>query len=176
MRFVALLRGVNVGGKSAIKMSELKRALEEAGFQKVSTYINSGNIIFESAKTDGGQLTIAVERLLKSEFFEITTVVLSAQELKNVLRKVPATWKSPSLRRYIAFIKKPATPEDVIRDANPKEGVDFLAKGPGVVFMSTKMSGLTKSGFPRLSTKPVYGSMTIRNYTTVLKLAQLIGK
>ena len=48
MNFIALLRGINVGGKNKVEMGQLKNLLETAGYTKVSTYINSGNVLFES--------------------------------------------------------------------------------------------------------------------------------
>lgn len=170
MKYVALLRGVNVGGKNTVKMSELKKTFEKSGFFNVSTYINSGNVMFESEVEDVKKLTKKIDSLLQKKFTVIKTVVLSKKELKAVLVSIPNSWKAEELRKYIAFVKSPFKPEDVINEAQLKVGVDTIEKGPGVVYMSTKLAGITKSGFPKLITKPVYKNITLRNFTTVQKL------
>jgi uncharacterized protein (DUF1697 family) len=174
MKFVALLRGINVGGNSLVKMSELKKAFEQAEFTNVSTYINSGNVIFEDTTQNPEYLSSKVEAFLEKQFFRITTVVLSHTQLKEVVEKAPANWKNEDLRKYVAFLKTPLTPDEVIKSAEVKEGIDRIEKGPGVVYMSTKMEGLTKSSFPKLITKNIYKNMTMRNYTTVTKVLSLM--
>ncbi len=174
MKYTALLRGINVGGNSTVKMSELQETFKNAGFSNVATYINSGNVVFESNKNDVKQLTKEIDLLLQKTFFAIKTVVLSYEELQHVLEHIPNTWKNEDLRKYIAFVKNPSKPDDVIKEVQLKDGIDFIEKGPGVVYMSTKMSGLTKSGFPKLISKAIYQDITIRNYNTVEKLFALM--
>ncbi|HSX09897.1 MAG TPA: DUF1697 domain-containing protein [Candidatus Saccharimonadales bacterium] len=175
MKYVALLRGVNVGGKGIIKMSELKDAFSEAGFQNVSTYINSGNILFESDEKSIEKLTQQIDDLLEKQFFIIKSVILSQKEIEQVLEEMPAPWKKDDLRKYIAFVRDGAQPEDVIKEAQLRDGVDAIDKGYRCVYMSTFTRGLTQSGFPKLSTKKIYKEITIRNYTTVKKLADLMN-
>jgi uncharacterized protein (DUF1697 family) len=170
MKYVALLRGVNVGGKNTVKMSDLKKTFEKSGFTNVSTYINSGNVMFESEIEDVKKLTRKIDLLLQKKFAVIKTVVLSDKQLKDVIGSVPKTWKTGELRKYIAFVKSPSEPEDIIKEAQLKEGVDSIDKGPGVVYMSTKLAGITKSGFPKLIAKQVYKNITLRNFSTAQKL------
>lgn len=176
MKYLALLRGINVGGKSTVRMAELQESMREAGFRNVSTFINSGNVLFESDETDIQQLTKQIDALLLKTFFAIKTVVISDKNLEDIIKHSPDSWTKNDLRKYIAFIKSPSVPEDIIQEVQLKEGIDFIEKGPGVVFMSTKMDGLTKSGFPKLITKKVYQDITIRNYNTVEKLALMMRK
>ncbi len=68
MKFIALLRGINVGGKNKVAMAELKKCFEEAGFNNVMTYINSGNVIFESAQTDVSKLVRICEATVEKRF------------------------------------------------------------------------------------------------------------
>ena len=176
MKFVALLRGVNVGGKGTIKMTVLREAFIKAGFRNVSTYINSGNIVFESDAKDKKKLTVEIEKLLAEAFFAIKTVVISEAELKKVFAEIPDSWKKEDVRKYIAFVKLPSKPEDVIREAQLKTGVDFIEMGHGVVYMTTKMEGLMSSGFPKLIAKKIYRDITIRNVNTVKKLLLFMKK
>src|SRR4051812_40917925 len=93
MKFVALLRGINVGGNNALKMSELKEVFEKAGYTHVKTYINSGNIIFESEEKESENLERKVEELISNYFFPLRVVVLSQTELQHVLSNTPSSWK-----------------------------------------------------------------------------------
>jgi len=176
MKYLALLRGINVGGKGTVPMTALKTAFEKAGFTNVSTFINSGNVLFEAEKKESDHLAQEIDSFLHTTFFPISTVVLSEIELHKIVDNIPQSWHKNDLRKYIAFLKVPHKPEEVLQVAQLKEGIDFMEKGPGVVYMSTKMSGLTKSSFPKLITKEIYQYMTMRNYNTVQKLLALIEK
>jgi len=105
---------------------------------------------------------------------DLRAFVITLEQFKKVVSDIPADWnKRSDLRRYIAFIREPATVPDVISQIELKEGVDSIKAGKGVVYMSTLLSGLTKSRFTRLITKKFYQDITIRNYTTVQKLLAL---
>src|ERR1041385_2897941 len=112
-KYVALLRGINVGGKALVKMADLKATFEKAGFSNVSTYINSGNVIFESDSLPNTKL---LEQTLLTIFtLPIRVVVLSYKEYKKVIDDAPPNWKkTPNLRCYIAFVIPPVTPSDII--------------------------------------------------------------
>src|SRR6266849_7453622 len=141
MKYLALLRGINVGGNAPVNMAKLKEVCIKTGFTNVLTYINSGNVLFESKEHDSTRLTKEIEELLQKNFFAMKTVILSYEELQQVMKHTPNTWKTEDLRKYIAFIKPPSSPEDVIKEVQLKEDIDFIDPGPGVVYMSTKMNG-----------------------------------
>ena len=176
--YVAFLRGINVGGNSIIKMSELKKAFEECGFIDVKTYINSGNIIFKSELTDKRTIIARLEpSLLKNSNFDSGIVVITYPQLEEILAEVPADWtQTTDLRCYIAFVRETVTVQDVISAVKLKEGVDFVKAGKGVVYMTTLLSGITKSGFTRLVGTRIYKDITIRNYNTARKLLELMNK
>jgi uncharacterized protein (DUF1697 family) len=175
MEYVALLRGINVGGKSIIKMSDLKNAFENLGFKNVQTYINSGNVLFES---DEKSLDIRenLEKNLSKIFnVDLRIVIKTKKEIIKVLKEVPTEWeKTNNLRCYIAFVRKPFTEKDVLTEVRIKEGVDFVKISNGVLYMSTLLSGVTKSGFTKLIGTKIYKDITIRNYNTVQKLLDLM--
>jgi uncharacterized protein (DUF1697 family) len=176
MKYLALLRGVNVGGNSLINMADLKKAVEKAGFTGVQTYINSGNVIFEPPETDVLKITRILEETLSKTFkLESRVFVLTLAQLKNVISGAPDNWKTPGdLRCYVAFLIPQATTEEVIGEIKLKEGVDFVNAGQGVVYMTTLLSGITKSGFSKLASKPVYKQLTLRNFNTVQKMLALM--
>jgi uncharacterized protein (DUF1697 family) len=175
MKYVALLRGINVGKNISIKMADLKQAVSDAGFSEVKTYIQSGNVVFESADKDVIQIESVLQSALYKAFqFDSGIVVLTYEQLKKVLLEVPPDWKMRhDLRCYIAFIKRPATVKDVMRDIELKEGVDSVNEGEIVIYMSSLLSGLTRSRFTKLISKAVYKNITIRNYATTQKIMAL---
>ena len=85
MKYVALLRGINVTGKNMIKMETLRATLESLGFENVKSYINSGNLVFETAKTDDGKLAKKIHDVIEKEFgFDISVMVRPMDEVKQV--------------------------------------------------------------------------------------------
>ena len=85
-RYVALLRGINVGGKNKIPMAELKKGFEELGFEEVKTYLNSGNVIFSSDKEDVEKLKKQIETMINEQFgFEIPVFVIPQERLRDIL-------------------------------------------------------------------------------------------
>jgi uncharacterized protein (DUF1697 family) len=90
MKYVAFLRGINVGGKNKIKMETLREVCSALGFENVKTYINSGNIIFETAKTADKTLAAKIESTIEKEFgLNIKTIVRSIDEIKDLVESNP---------------------------------------------------------------------------------------
>ena len=176
MKYVALLRGINVGGNSKIAMSDLKTIFSEMGFSKVATYINSGNVIFETDDTNGEILARSIETaILKKINLPIKIVIFSEEQLEKVIEGIPESWKKKEdMRCYVSFIISPTTVDMAFDEVDIKEGIDFLDKGPGVLYMGTTLSGLTKSSFTKLIGKKIYKEMTMRNLNTVRKILSLM--
>src|SRR5487761_1438727 len=117
MKYLALLRGINVGGNNIIKMNDLKETLLANGLQNVVTYIQSGNVIFESDEKDVKKITVKIEKLLSERFnYQARIVLLTHDQLKDILAGVPSSWnKQHDLRCYLAFIKVPMTTDLVLK-------------------------------------------------------------
>jgi uncharacterized protein (DUF1697 family) len=176
MKYAALLRGINVGGNNMIKMTELKASFERSGYTNVITYINSGNVIFESDEKDRKKLTESIESMLSKAFgYKARVHVITHQQVADVAKNVPDEWnKRTDIRCYVAFVMEPMTAEDAAKEVSTREGVDTLKIGPGVLYMTSLLSQLTKSHFNKLAGKPIYKEMTIRNYNTTKKLLALM--
>lgn len=176
MKYAVLLRGINVGKSISIKMADLRYAVEDAGFTNVKTYIQSGNVVFESPEEDMLKIESALQYTLHNAFnFNSGLVVLTREQLEKVLIEVPEDWHTrDDLRCYIAFIKRPVTVKDVMRDIELKEGVDSVKEGEDVIYMSSLLSGLTRSRFTKLISSAVYKNITIRNYATTQKILDLM--
>ena len=177
--YIALLRGINVGGNHAIKMVDLKASFEGMGYADVFTYIQSGNVIFSSKETDKEVLTKKIESTLKKTFgFLVPVVVVSATELTKTVTDAPTGFGEDQKKyRYdVFFLKNPLTAADVLEQISVKEGVDRVTKGVGVVYFSRLIEKATQSHLPKVITLPIYKQMTIRNWNTTTKLLSLLEK
>ena len=158
-------------------MSELKKSVERCGFDDVSTYIQSGNVLFESEQESLSSISERLQRCLSEDFPEIDTKVLvkTAEQMKRIVSDAPREWATrEELRCYIALVPEPYSPKDLTSNMEPKAGVDFLEEGEGVVYMSTLLSGLTKSGLSKVILRKIYKAITIRNFNTVRKIVALL--
>ena len=176
-QYVTLLRGINVGGKNLIKMTELKACFEVLGFKNVSTYIQSGNVIFRADESDRTRLTSQVEDALSKTFnYKSCVVVRSYKEMKSIIAHAPKGFGSdPATHRYdVIFLKEPLTVAEAMKSVTTKEGVDQAFAGKGVLYFSRLISKAAQSHLTRIITMPVYQSMTIRNWNTTTKLLKMM--
>src|SRR5687768_17987048 len=89
--YVALLRAINVGGKNPIRMADLKACFEEHGFERVATYIQSGNVVFNAARSSPTQLTVDIENMLAARFDYAASIVLrSRRQMRAIVDHAPA--------------------------------------------------------------------------------------
>jgi uncharacterized protein (DUF1697 family) len=177
MRYVALLRGINVGGKSIVRMADLKECVEGLGYEDVSTFIASGNVLFGTAKRDGAKLESSLERALETQFeLPITVVVRSRAEFARIVKAIPADWiGDASLRVNVAFLRRKRDGRTLARELQPREGVDELVATKAALIWSTRRDALTRSGMQKLIQSTSYRDMTVRNLNTTLKLNELLA-
>jgi uncharacterized protein (DUF1697 family) len=176
MQYVAFLRGVNVGGRNIVSMAALKQCFEGTGLDQVTTFIQSGNVIFESNAKGSATLTTRIERALSQTLgIDSGVVLLSHHQLKTVVDEAPAAWKRTNrLRCNIAFLRPPVTPAQVLSAIDARPGIDSVKAGKGAVYLATELSALTKSGLRKLIGTPVYRELTIRTYGTCQKILALM--
>lgn len=173
---IALLRGINVGGKNIIKMQELKAHFEEMGFGDVDTYIQSGNVLFETSRKDRKKLTAEIEKGLSERFdYGSCVVVVSHDELRQVVETAPEGFgDAPSEYKYdVIFLKRPLTAADAMESITTREGVDEAYQGDRVLYFSRLTAKASRSRLSRITQTPVYQRMTIRNWNTTTKLLAL---
>jgi uncharacterized protein (DUF1697 family) len=177
--YVALLRGINVGGKNAVPMPALKAAFERDGFRDVRTYIQSGNVLFSAPSSSQEELTRRIERLIRKAFdhYDASVVLRSRSQMRAIVDRAPKGFGTePAKYRYdVVFLKPPLTANSAIKDVSTKEGVDRIWAGTGVLYMSRLESRATQSRLNRIASLPIYKNMTIRNWNTTTKLAELLG-
>lgn len=179
IQYLALLRGINVGGKNIIKMADLKSCFEEMGFSNVVTYIQSGNVLFESVSKDKEALTKKIEAGLSKTFkYEARLVIISHKELKEIVNEAPRGFgKQPDKFRYdVIFLKEPLTPKEAMKSVKVKEGVDSAHAGKDALYFSRLIAKASSSYLTKIIGMPVYQNMTIRNWNTTTKLLALMEK
>ena len=176
--FVALLRAVNVGGNNMISMKALKASFENIGFDEVSTYINSGNIIFKTNETDARKLERKIEQMLVKDFqLDSKVVVRSAAEMEKLVTSLPSNWNGDSrLRYYVVFLRHTIDSEKILEELPANADVEEIVYRPGTLLWSALISELGRSKIQKLSNQKIYKEMTIRNLNTTKKLHELMKK
>lgn len=173
--FIALLRGINVGGNNIIKMSDLKACFEKLGLSNVTTYIQSGNVLFQASGSAKG-LTSKIERGLSKAFkYNSSVVLLSQAELQTIIKQAPKGFglKAALFRYDVVFLKDSLLPKQAIQAFKIKEGVDTAHAGTKAVYFSRLVAKASQSQLSRITQHPLYQKMTIRNWNTASKLLQL---
>lgn len=176
---LALLRGINVGGKNIIKMAELRACFEDMGFADVATYIQSGNVLFTDVGRNRKNLVSEIERGLSKRFnYESSVVVVSQDELEKVAKHAPRGFGENSAKyRYdVLFLKGPLTAREALKSVRTREGVDKVHAGKGVLYFSRLISRASQSYLSKITQLPVYQQITVRNWNTTTKLLDLMQK
>jgi uncharacterized protein (DUF1697 family) len=175
-RYIALLRGINVGGNNVITMGDLRLGFEELGFTDVASYIQSGNVLFCTKAASKARLEKSIERALGDRFGCNSPVVLvSADDLKAVVAQAPAGFgKQPNRYRYdVVFVKEPLTTAEVLPQISAKAGVDTVHAGEQAIYFRRLISKASQSHLSKLVQRPVYKFVTIRNWNTTTRLLSM---
>jgi uncharacterized protein (DUF1697 family) len=176
-KYVALLRGINVGGKNIIKMDALRELFEEMGFSDVITYIQSGNIIFNDFEKDKSKIIKkAEEKLFEKTKSKINITILTLSEIKEIINKKPENFgeNNEEYKYDTIFLIEPLTAKDAIKEFNLREGVDKIFEGEKVLYFSRLKKELTKSRFSKIIESKIYQKLTIRNWNTTKRLYELM--
>ena len=177
-RYIALLRGINISGKNKILMPELKAALIEKGFSEVSTYLNSGNIIFSDVETDTIVLSEKIKTLIQEKFtLDIPVFVIAQNELKTLLTKAPSWWGSDSKDIYdnLIFAITPYSIETVAdKIGEPSAELEKVELCENVAFWSFDRKLYAKANWWKKTATSGIGEMiTIRTANTLRKIAEM---
>ena len=178
--YVILLRGINVGGKNTVPMTGLRQCLEEQGFSNVSTYIASGNVILSSDK-HANDVKAQIEAVLP-ENFQLTdgfikVLVLTGKQLQAIVDNKPKGFgEQPEKYHSDVIFLMGVDAAQVMPAFSPKDGVDQVWAGNGVIYSQRLSSQRTKSRLNKIMETQFYKSMTIRNWNTTTKLLELLRK
>ena len=179
--YVILIRGINVGGKNKVPMLQLKELLEESGFENVRTYIQSGNVILHS-DLNAESVASRVESLLPQKFtLDRTTIRVLAVDhatFRDVVMQAPKDFGvDDDLYRYYVLFLIDTEPAEAMKDIEVRENVDTAWEGKTVIYYrlpSLKSKDATRSRLNRLTQKPLYQLVTMRNWGTTRKILELL--
>lgn len=176
--YVILLRGINVGGKNKVPMAKLREYLTNIGFNDVSTYIASGNVILKSNKTPQ-EITVAIEKMLPEKFTLdselIKVLVVSKKQLQSIIENKPSGFgDKPEKYHSDAIFLIGVSVDEIMPVFRPRDGVDAVWAGDGVIYSQRLSAERTKSRLNVITVSPHYKSMTIRSWNTTVKLLELL--
>ena len=178
MKYVLLLRGINVGGRNKVSMADLKDAITGLGYENVITYINSGNIIFNSTENIG-VVNDKISQILNSYPFKINKAILTKQEYIEELKNLPSWWNDDFYRKDVLFYSEDIDFSSLKERINNiplnEENVYF---GKRAVFWGkfNEKNYLKTAYHKYLIKESFYKDVTIRNGRTFMKIAELLDK
>jgi len=180
MKYIVLLRGINISGKNKISMKELKKELETSQYSDVITYLNSGNIILQS-DADKSSVTDDIKKINKEKFsLDIPVYTTTSLELKDVLDHHPEWWGTDDKNIYdnLIFIMPPATFEDLYAAiGEPTESIDRIQDYHDAVFWSFDLNNYKKSNWwKKTASTDIKDQITIRTANTMRKVLELCNK
>jgi uncharacterized protein (DUF1697 family) len=176
-RYVSMLRGINVSGQKKVKMADLKSLYESLGLTNVKTYIQSGNVIFESAISDVGELQRNIEQKIEKTFgFSVSVIIRTNKEFKRIIDHNPYIgYDSPEdeSKYLVTFLSR--TPS-----GSTAETIQQFVKEPEAMFLRGKEIYLhCPNGYGRSKLSNIFFerklsvTATTRNWKTVKKLYEL---
>lgn len=174
MRYIALLRGINVGGHNKVPMKELAAFFEEAGYGNVRTYINSGNALFDSDCGDAAALSHKLTQTLTTRFgFSLETAVISAKALSEAVASAPDWWGDGGCEKHNAFFIIPPETAEVLAAEVGQSEYERVYMRNGVIFWSAPIKTFHRTKWSKAISTKAYRCITVRNENTTRKLVEL---
>lgn len=175
--YVALLRGINVGGKNPVRMNDLKECFLQAGFDGVSTYIQSGNVVFRSGMEQGGIMPAISSALKERLGIDVPVMVKSLTQMTAVVDQRPEGFgrNGGDFKYDVFFFSEGVDPREVHDNfIRARQGVDFITSGDHAIYVTRFRGELTKSFITKIISAPVYKNLTIRNWNTTYRLLEIM--
>lgn len=171
-KYLAFLRGINISGKNKISMAQLKTELEAAGFQEVSTYLNSGNIVFTSNLDDPRPM---LEKLIAESFcLQVPVYVILMDDLKSILSNAPEWWDSGDKDKYdnLIFILSGDSPQEICDlVGQPSQNLEKIEVFENVIFWTFDRKAYRKCHWWKKTASPgIAEKLTIRTANTVKRV------
>lgn len=174
--YVALLRGINVGGNASISMMKLKECFESLGYKDVVTYINSGNVIFKHSGGKAEAMTADIEKCVFKNFhIEIRMIVKTKAEIEAICKKIPAKWANDKDQKTdVLFLWKEVDNAKVTKEILTDPKVDEILYAKGAVIWHIDRKHYKESKMQKFIGTHIYKHMTARNVNTARKLLDLM--
>lgn len=176
MIYIALLRGINVGGNNKINMKALQTTFEQAGMIHVTTYINSGNIIFSHATLTHHELSELLQQAIAKDFhLQIKVMIRDIAQIQTVVEHLPESWSNDDqMKSDVFFLWDEINDESIIEKLPLKAGIGTLIYIPGAVLFAVSREDAPRSQMNKLVSSKLYPLMTIRNVNTTRKILDLM--
>ena len=179
MKYIVLLRGINIRGKNKISMAELKSELDK-NYQNVLTYLNSGNVILDSDK-DKEYVMNDIYNIIKNRFnLDIPIFVITSSELEDVLKNSPKWWETSNKETYdnLIFLIPPTKYEEVYNTiGEPKDNIDQITEYNNTIFWTFDLKNYRKSTWwVKTASTSIKDKITIRTANTMKKILELCAK
>lgn len=174
--YIAILRGINVGGNRKLPMANLRDSVAKIGFTKVQTYIQSGNLLFTAEEKDSSQLERLLEKhLLETYDYEIPVIVRTTEELKKAFAENSFALKTPIKQLHLTFLKENPNPEQVeVLHTFAKAPEEFVISDKNLFLKCTERYSAAKLTNAFIERK-LKITATTRNWKTITKLVELLG-
>lgn len=174
--YVALLRGINVGGNNPIKMTDLEAGLGALGYRNVRTYLTTGNAIFSTAPTDARTLETEIEAAIAHTFSTpVRVLVRNLEQMKALLEAIDELWKpEPNERQNVIFLAPEIDRKQVLDGLQPKPAIEAVHYRPGALLWAAKRRYLTRSTMLKLNKMSIYQGMTVRSPSTTRRIYELM--
>ena len=176
MKYITLLRGINVGGNNKIAMPKLIESFINNSFTDVVTHINTGNIIFSSTIDDTIKINSAIEAFILKDFnLEITSITLSEETFKEILLQTNPAWQNDDNQKTdIMFLWPQLDNPEVTKELEINKSIETLTYVPGALFWNIKRAFVSSSKLEKLVGTRKYKFMTVRNINTVRRLLDIL--
>ena len=175
MVYVALLRGINVGGKTKVDMATLKAVFEEAGCEAVRTYINSGNVVFRDER-DATTLSEVLEQAIAARFsLEVPVLIRDLDNVRALVETIPSEWTNDKEQRTdVLFLWEEFDVPDVLDGLKVNPEIENVFHRHSAIVWNISRANANRGNLRRIAGTDLYRKLTIRNVNTVRKLLALM--
>ncbi|MDP3929735.1 MAG: DUF1697 domain-containing protein [Bacteroidota bacterium] len=173
-RYVALLRGINVGGKHKVAMKDLVALLQHLGYTEIKTILNSGNVIFSAPTMAEPKLAAEMEQALSTSFhFSIPVIVLSLEAIQNLMAVNPFSEIEPTkdTRFYVSFLKERSKANLDLPYVSVDGSFQILGIHDKIILSFLDVSKAKTPQVMDIIEKTYGKEITTRNWNTLLKIA-----
>ncbi|GAC1388014.1 MAG: DUF1697 domain-containing protein [Candidatus Saccharimonadales bacterium] len=175
--YLALIRGINVGGHHTIRMMDLVTTLNASGLINCQSYIQSGNIIFNATQRSVIKLSQHIEKVLSDQFnIRAKVAVFTMSDWESIIKQAPCDWGVDTTWKHNLLVLVQAIPSSEVAAAigTIKPDIEILVPGNRVLYQSMSRTQFGKTTTGKLANNPIYQIMTVRNFNTATKLLHLM--
>jgi len=177
-RYVALLRGINVGGNKKVPMAQLRQLLEGLGYTDVATLLQSGNAVFTAREKSPAKVVKQLEKAIAEEFgFEVSVILRTRDELAAAIKANPLPGAEDAPSRFLVTFLSDVPEKKRVQEIDPKAYLPDEFRVLGREIYARFPNGIGNSKLATVLSKPWLGvTPTARNWSTVTKLLELADR